>query len=1299
MAQPPAYERQFDFEDYQTANPTDPLTGQKVDLEYDKIKVTLDAILTNLALIQRDDGAIANDSIGLDQLKTEVSYALNTVSDWETATDYVLRDAVWQGNTLYYCIVAHTSGTFSTDLAAAKWRVLVDFSSYISAAAASATAAAGSASAAATSAAAASASAGAAAGSASAAATSATNASNSATAAAASATAVQNIFQDDADAVRALPSYGIGVAIIENFGLYAWENGSTARDDGDNVLAVAADPSGRFVKKADLRGKKHPLDLYIATIKRQPGVHYSPVGLAYDSTNGYLGLAFRKENSHSGSWGASLCFTRTGDWGDSWDPETIVSGDGAGPRGEMLTPWRALFGQASATKFFFLFDGYLDGGSAGRSPSGSTFFLAQVVSSNSGKRWQPFQKIEAYYQRELLAASPGVALGGANTQTGGTHIDPVYEPIALHGAIHAYEASGTNAVVAYGAGASSNGPAGGYLRAIYNLDDLDPTRWRLKDCADNGGGGNLNEPIVTKLRDDKWGVLTGNNNYSRGSLQGVPMRAVSSDQLNFFSGASDRSMRGTNLLIGTNPIYSMAEGDNLYVYLWSRANYAIKDGQIGCVFYASADLDEFYSNYGLLDDNGVDIQSITRADPGVVTAAGHGRSNGDLVYFDYVEGMTGLNTMTAVVTNKTDDTFELYREDGTTIDTSATDSDGDVFPAHTADTGKVYFVDKTYWKKAVIGQYDNIGYISTVKVGDEVYGVAMTGENTGRGRFGAENTYSFGAAVSITSISNTNPAVATLAADATWDDMDPVTITGLSSYTDLNDASVYTRRLTDTTVELVNVDKSGEGAADSSGGTATPISSAVAPVSAFRPSDSSLVFFRPFQFSPPTTDTAISLTVGENWVPNPAFNHWTRGTSISGTGTTRTGTADAWAFRAATSKNWKVSRCDVPDEIRDVLPHRPRWGMKVESAGGGSEDSVNFRLYGQDAYAILTGRTSVAHIFGAKRLPGYYPTGVSLAAGTAVPRVFVRVRYSKDGTQTDELVQADLWELSDGGGNDVYGAIPSVYSGGITSITKASPGVVTTDELTDVREGDTVDFGATLSGMTELNSRQITAKNVDVAAKTFELWEGGSPIDTSTYGTFSAGSEVIYSYRVGQWELVVPLNLNSMRQDADRLTDDCYVEFEIVSAAATVGWDAEIYGVKWEEGNVPTRMAAPNPKQERELLDQYVRTMYFSENQHMSPARFDGVPLGYTTHNLSPAMLARPTVSVKSGSIGNARQAVGGSLSNAAGSVAVSTNGSDPENGRNIQLEWSPASSWTLATSDWLYCYLGDLELLLDSGK
>lgn len=61
--------------------------------------------------------------------RNQAQAAQNTIlkpkGPWVTATAYVLGDLVTQSGSAYECIIAHTSGTFATDLAAARWRIFV----------------------------------------------------------------------------------------------------------------------------------------------------------------------------------------------------------------------------------------------------------------------------------------------------------------------------------------------------------------------------------------------------------------------------------------------------------------------------------------------------------------------------------------------------------------------------------------------------------------------------------------------------------------------------------------------------------------------------------------------------------------------------------------------------------------------------------------------------------------------------------------------------------------------------------------------------------------------------------------------------------------------------------------------------------------------------------------------------------------------------------------------------------------------------------------------------------------------
>ena len=74
---------------------------------------------------------IGFDSSGDMELQTGVG---NWEGTWATSYAYSLRDVVVDGaagastDNLYICIVAHTSGTWATDLAAAKWELMVNVS-------------------------------------------------------------------------------------------------------------------------------------------------------------------------------------------------------------------------------------------------------------------------------------------------------------------------------------------------------------------------------------------------------------------------------------------------------------------------------------------------------------------------------------------------------------------------------------------------------------------------------------------------------------------------------------------------------------------------------------------------------------------------------------------------------------------------------------------------------------------------------------------------------------------------------------------------------------------------------------------------------------------------------------------------------------------------------------------------------------------------------------------------------------------------------------------------------------------
>lgn len=125
MPQPVTYTRNYDFTSFQEQFPNQPLPAAPIDVNLDNAGISIGQIVGRLALIQRDDGDLANQSVTIDALSNDVRALLgspiNPRGAWVTATAYAALDLVTVNGITYICAVAHTSGTFATDLAAFKW--------------------------------------------------------------------------------------------------------------------------------------------------------------------------------------------------------------------------------------------------------------------------------------------------------------------------------------------------------------------------------------------------------------------------------------------------------------------------------------------------------------------------------------------------------------------------------------------------------------------------------------------------------------------------------------------------------------------------------------------------------------------------------------------------------------------------------------------------------------------------------------------------------------------------------------------------------------------------------------------------------------------------------------------------------------------------------------------------------------------------------------------------------------------------------------------------------------------------
>lgn len=129
MTAAPTYNRLFNFTNFQALAPASPLPAIPLDSELSSIKVTLDALITNAALIQRSDGALANQSVGPQQLQPSLLTGISPPTQWSGAgVSYDVGATVFSGLLFYVCNAANISSTGNPPATFAAWTFLADFS-------------------------------------------------------------------------------------------------------------------------------------------------------------------------------------------------------------------------------------------------------------------------------------------------------------------------------------------------------------------------------------------------------------------------------------------------------------------------------------------------------------------------------------------------------------------------------------------------------------------------------------------------------------------------------------------------------------------------------------------------------------------------------------------------------------------------------------------------------------------------------------------------------------------------------------------------------------------------------------------------------------------------------------------------------------------------------------------------------------------------------------------------------------------------------------------------------------------
>lgn len=131
---PVGYTPTTEFSAAQEADPSAPLSGADLDVELENVELSLGETQQRLAMIQRDDGKLANNSVGPDQLSGITFTGVNAPDPWTTSTEYAPGDSYTTDDAKWYLVlVSHFSTSVSADAAAGYVKLLFDFSTAIDA--------------------------------------------------------------------------------------------------------------------------------------------------------------------------------------------------------------------------------------------------------------------------------------------------------------------------------------------------------------------------------------------------------------------------------------------------------------------------------------------------------------------------------------------------------------------------------------------------------------------------------------------------------------------------------------------------------------------------------------------------------------------------------------------------------------------------------------------------------------------------------------------------------------------------------------------------------------------------------------------------------------------------------------------------------------------------------------------------------------------------------------------------------------------------------------------------------------
>lgn len=127
MANPTKPDLDYSYTSFAQAQGTNTFPGSQLDNDLANLKTSVDETIDFVTAVIREDGKLANAIVDKNALAEDVLLGVKAPRPWATASVYAVDDTVSSGNGLYICLVAHTAGTFATDLGAGFWTLLIEF--------------------------------------------------------------------------------------------------------------------------------------------------------------------------------------------------------------------------------------------------------------------------------------------------------------------------------------------------------------------------------------------------------------------------------------------------------------------------------------------------------------------------------------------------------------------------------------------------------------------------------------------------------------------------------------------------------------------------------------------------------------------------------------------------------------------------------------------------------------------------------------------------------------------------------------------------------------------------------------------------------------------------------------------------------------------------------------------------------------------------------------------------------------------------------------------------------------------